>query len=368
MGVHVHVRLIAERVPEPVWERIYQDSLRLLRGWPDPPLGIGCRQVAGVRVTAYTREYERAQGWSVVGDASSRRVAEPFELPARLRIEEGFGDLERDAAGDASEALALRALAEEDSGKPSKLSHLFGSKTLGRPYHTLIVAVATLIENRLPGVALACGNFDTEDAERAREELARIFGEPFELPVLLEPARIRTRAPDLDAEGLSIRHTDQLAPGTAALYRSVLKRMRIKFLEELESKELVCTDLNQFCEVTRMAYSLLGIGLRDLTVQSPPTPVGEEPARILLGAIAEGVTAQNITLTDMAWDSIESADEDTWRFLLLLCQVKCDHLHMHQTLLAIYENPTLRVYVMDCWSGELVSSCGAALRTAERTS
>lgn len=359
MGIHVRVRLLRSQVSRATWERIYADSMRALRGWPDPPLGIGHREVAGVRVIAYTRNFERKDGWSIVGDANSRRGAESFELPTELHPSESpFGVGEAASMAVEPTMDVLQALAEEDAGKPSWLSCLLGSKTQGLPYHALIVAVATLIENRLPGVALACGDFDIEDADRACCELTRIFGEVFERPVLLDPARIHERVPDLDAASLSKRHTLRTVPEVAAILERFCESQRTGLPADLEAKALVCTDVDQLCEGTRMAFAILGIRLAGLASQMQPVPMGEGRVRIMLQAIAEGTQRQNIRLSDMAWDCIESTGDDTREFLYGLCQLECQRREVHQTYLAIYENPVVREHVMDFWRNELQSPRG----------
>lgn len=301
-------------------------------------------------MSARTRKFEREDGWSVVGDAKTRRCAETFELPVKLRIGKSCIGLEPSAAGADETAMdALQSLAEEDAGKPRRLSSLFGSRTQGEPYHSLIVAVATLIENRLPRLALACGDFDIEDADHARHWLDNIFGETFERPVLLEPKRIRARAPNLDAVGLSKRHTIQVAPELSPILRKIRERLNAQFSVDLEHIALVCTDVCQLDEGIRIGLKLLGTVLASAATHLPLVPTGQERARILLQTVAKRTTCQDIRLTDMAWDSIESADDETREFLYQFCHLESDGLEVRRAFLGIYENPVVRDHVMAAW-------------------
>lgn len=349
MGISVGIRLLVERVPERTWERVYADSLTLLQSWPDPPLGLGYREVAGIRVVAYTRAFVGADGWCVVRDANSRRGAESFELPRTLRSR-GAPIRTREAASkeadEMMDVLQALALENENDCKPSRLSCLLGSKTQGEPYHTLIVAVATLIENRLPGVALAYGDFDMEDADRACAELNRIFDEEFARPVLLEPMRIKDRVPSVDAESLSVRHVLQVEPEAAVLLERLRGARRSGIRGDLEATAVVCKNMNQLCEEARTAFRALGIRLAGLAEQLPPLPLGKDRRHKILRAIANGTCRQYQKLTDMAWDCIESADDETLEFLYRLSQLKCDQLEAHEAFRAIYENPVVREYVM----------------------
>ncbi|HEY5958267.1 MAG TPA: hypothetical protein VIV60_17000, partial [Polyangiaceae bacterium] len=298
MGVYVTVRLFRNLVSRSAWQRIYLDSQLLLRSWPNPPMGIGRRDIAGVPVVIYTLDVERENGWLVVGDADSKLGDESFELPEDLQLWRSTFAKEEilSTQGDQTTDV-IQALAEEDNivgNRPSRLTCLLGNKTQGLPYHSLIVAVATLIENRLPGVALASGDFGFPEADRACRELTRIFGEHFERPVLLEPARIHARVPQLDAVLLSERHTRRMDPRSAA----VLDRLYASQRTDLEAKALVCTDPNELSEGTRMTFTIMGIQLAGLTSSMSPPPNADDRLQIMLRATAEGTKRQGITLTD----------------------------------------------------------------------
>lgn len=95
---------------------------------------------------------------------------------------------------ESDEDILVRVMAP-DGGKGG-YANLFGNKTQGLPYHTMVLAIATLVENRLPGAAMAAGDIDATAALMACRELEKIFGESFSEPVLLSEGRVRARASD----------------------------------------------------------------------------------------------------------------------------------------------------------------------------
>jgi hypothetical protein len=198
------------------------------------------------------------------------------------------------------------------------------------------------------------GDFGIPDTDRPCRELSRIFAERFERPILLEPARIHERVPEVDAAMLSERHTRRIEPKAAAM----LERLYAMQRTEMQDKALVCTDANQLSDRARMALTVMGIRLAELTSQLSPIPKGEDVARTRLRTIAEGTKSQNMTLTDAAWDCIESAHDETLEFLYYACQFDCECLATHQVFRAVYENPSVRDYVVAQWRNELRSPKG----------
>lgn len=81
MGVRVRLSVNAAAIPADGWHRVYEETLRLLNSWPDPPLGIQERVIAGQKLVVYTRAFEHEEGWRIVGDARTRRRAESFDFP-----------------------------------------------------------------------------------------------------------------------------------------------------------------------------------------------------------------------------------------------------------------------------------------------
>ncbi|HKY41315.1 MAG TPA: hypothetical protein VJN18_35525, partial [Polyangiaceae bacterium] len=112
----------------------------------------------------------------------TKRTAESFDFPER------FG------AATSSELPGEEdALVELASDSETRCSTLFGNKTQSQPYHTLIVAVATLVENRFPGVAVVTGDLSRRDGQDACDLLQRALHEDFRPPVVLDAARMRDR-------------------------------------------------------------------------------------------------------------------------------------------------------------------------------
>src|SRR5690606_22674007 len=99
----------------------------------------------------------------------------------------------RQASRDSEVEDIVVAAARQDWSSANGLVTVFGSKTQGHPYHLALLAAAMLVEERFPQHAMASGNIDRGQAERARTMAARILGRDLELPVRVDPLRLLDR-------------------------------------------------------------------------------------------------------------------------------------------------------------------------------
>jgi hypothetical protein len=139
---------------------------------------------------------------------------------------------------------------------------LFGAKTQGLPYHTLIVALGLLVEHLLPGTAVVYGDISVEDGEQARRGLATILAEDVALPVVLDEGRMRQRlAVAMDGDALEAT-IDELTPADVKLdahHCAVLADLLgaldsspgACLRHDLERVVLSCRDLDQLAAETR---------------------------------------------------------------------------------------------------------------------
>src|ERR1043166_1160814 len=190
MGIHVNLAIVAERVSDESWRRIYKMACRVAGQWTPAPLSVAWRHIGSIRVAHYTPDIENEDGLYIVGDAKTFTTAEAFLFPATLGKRR-----HRPSGSSKSMYDVVVAIARENAPERQRLPYqeLFGDKTQGFPYHTLIVALGMLVEHFLPGTAVVHGDMSTEDCEKARQGLATILGEKVTLPVVMDEDRLRRR-------------------------------------------------------------------------------------------------------------------------------------------------------------------------------
>ena len=189
----VYLDVIEERVSYATWDWIYERARRVAKRWKPRPLALGWRQIGDVRVTQYVLDIKTEYGLCIVGDAETRTTGESFVFPpkvGRAASQCAVGG----SLGAADDVLvAVTHQHELAAAEFARISDLFGGKTLGLPYHILIVALGLLVENSLPGTAVVHGDISANDGNEAQRGLASILGEAFELPVVVDAERVRKR-------------------------------------------------------------------------------------------------------------------------------------------------------------------------------
>src|SRR5207237_4401708 len=120
-------------------------NLDVARAHPSQLMGYAWRPLLGRNVALYTKDIERSdqhgRHWCVVGDRTSMRFAESFELSR--------GDLGRRNARARKQDDLLDLVLDEPDDRGG--SRAFGAKTQGEPYHLPMVATGLLIEAWFPG-------------------------------------------------------------------------------------------------------------------------------------------------------------------------------------------------------------------------
>ena len=186
MGVHVILEVESAGIDTESWASAFDESAAMLEAWPTRLLGWGTRDIDGVRMPMYSRSIRddadpsRAR-LSLVGDRESLRCAESFSLPR------AFGP---GAGSSLRSAPDILVLAAEDYGVGRRLVRIFGEKTQGLPYHSAVMALGMLFEERFPRSAVLRGDIDREDADVARRMAAPILGRQLPLPVCVDAPRL----------------------------------------------------------------------------------------------------------------------------------------------------------------------------------
>jgi hypothetical protein len=354
MGICIHTIVDPKSISRSAWRRVYDETVTVLRAWPDPPIRPRYREIAGVELVVYSRDVVAPDGWHVLGDANSRLTAESIELSRTLGV-----DKPRDPPSD----IVLRALeAQSPPYEEGDLRWLLDNKTQNKPFHSLILAIAMLIEHRLPHAALAGGDFTPEQAQEAQARLEAILGETIPLPLAADLPRLRARLqphmknPELyeAIQTLSCRGTD------AAVFISLLNgSFGSRPHQEIEAA-VSCTDVSTLDQLTRDAFDLLMAQSKALFGR--PAAPGDPAERVafpaellaldprgLLEVIAAGTKTTYLRLTEMAWDDIQHASLSELHLLAMLATHPTSGLIAHQLRRAAFESPAIRRFCLEAW-------------------
>jgi hypothetical protein len=345
MGISIQVLVDPACITQAAWQRVYDETVAVLRGWPDPPIRPCYREIAGIEVIAYTRDVVHDTGWHICGDAISRRIAESIELPRELGVV---------LASPPSSEIVLRAL--DYDGR--NLRTLLNNKTHGRPFHTLVVAIAMLIEHRLPHAAFVGGDLTIRDARYAQAHLRAILGEVVPLPLCVDARRLRARLqPHLRGRALrkAVRRASVDTGGPAEWLAADLlgilgggpKRSRD---EEIEAA-VACTDVSTLGAPTRQAFVAFVAHAKALAERAElPAKLAQANAQRLLQTIASRTRATHLVLTEMAWAEIQRAGASELQLLATLAMGRTVGLVGHDIRRAIFESAAVRRFCLQAWA------------------
>ena len=357
MGIRIHTIVDPKSISRTAWQRVYDETITVLNNWPDPPLRPRFREIAGIELVAYSRDVVAPDGWHIIGDANSRLTAESIELPRMLGVDDP-----RDPPTD----IVLRALAAESPPySRGGLRWLLDNKTQNKPYHSLVLAIAMLLEHRLPHAAFMGGDFTPEQAQAAQPRLEAILHEHIPLPLAVDLPRLRTRLqPYLHGAELSEAVQTLSYRGTlGAVFISVLSgTFGSRPHQEIE-EAVSCTDVSTLDELTLASFELLIGQSKALFGHSTseseseafddpttfPPELLELDANALLAIIASGTRNTSLRLTEMAWDEIQRASLPELHLLAMLATHPTSGLTAHQLRRAIFESSTIRRFCLDAW-------------------
>lgn len=356
MGISIHTIIDPSCISKADWRRVYDETVTVLRAWPDAPLRPNYHHVAGTELVAYTRDVIGPDGWHICGDATTRRMGESIELPGALGVDDP-----RPPPAD----MPLRMVDPDDPPYQSGHFHwLLNNKTQGRPYHTLVLAVAMLIEHRLPHAALAGGDFTRDQAKEAQARLEPILGEVIPLPLAADPVRLHERPrPHLDDEALDAAMRELRCHGMlSGLIIGVLDgSFGSRAREEIESA-VACTDVSTLDDDTKLAFDFLMAQAKALFgvpgrpgepsehVGFPAELAGLDAAQLLPVIIGGRMTRSHLRLTEMAWDEIQRASVDELRLLAMLATHPTVGLVGYQLCCAVFESVAVRQLCLQAWN------------------
>lgn len=353
MGICIYTVVDPKHISRTAWQRVYDETVTVLRAWPDPPIRPRYRELAGVELVVYSRDVVAPEGWHICGDANSRLTAESIELPRKLGV---------DAPADPTTDIALRVLASQTPPyERGGLRWLLDNKTQNKPYHSLVLAIAMLIEHRLPHAALAGGDFTPEQAQAAQARLEAIVGEVVPLPLAADLPRLRARL-DPHMKGPAVYEAMQTLSCRGTLGAVFISLLSGSFgsrpHQEIE-EAVSCTDVSTLEQLTRDAFDLLMAQSKALfgrPIAADPDDRSAFPAELvaldareLLEVIASGTKQTYLRLTEMAWDEIQRASLPELQLLAMLASHPTSGLIAHQLRRAVFESVAIRRFCLQAW-------------------
>ena len=352
MGISVHLAVVAGRVSDAEWRKLYEKARHVALHWRPQPLSNGWRNIGAVRVIQYTPQFETTEGLHFVGDAESLTTAESFVFPATLTHRSApRGPWSR--LPSFQDDVVVAVAADLGEGARTDIQYLLGAKTQGLPYHVMIVALGLLVENALPGTAMVYGDLSPDDGEQARDGLAAILGEKFEPPVVMDVARLRSRlAASLDADAVN-QAVDGLGPHSTELYAMVRDLLAglcgqpsARVRHELEHVVATCCDPRQLHpgtqQLLRSLLDAIGSAIVRGEIRHRVEQLGASQAR---ESLARATQVRYLRLSSMAWDAVETADLDELAFLIGATCFDTTRWETHHAVRAVLENRALRQLV-----------------------
>lgn len=180
MGTYINLSIVPRRISNFEWEQVYDESLKLVNAFPFAD--VEKREYFGYELLVYAKAVEKTdpeRHWAIRGDLQSKRFAETFTL---------YRDISH------YQSAKLRSSQKNILFEEDRLQiDVFNSKTQGYEYHLYILAIAMLIESRLPKKSLVSGNIDYDQCVKAKQWANQFLSSPIEIPVRVDVDRLLSR-------------------------------------------------------------------------------------------------------------------------------------------------------------------------------
>lgn len=189
MGIQVKLDIIPEAIDPAAWASVYDETVRLLAGYPQGIIGLRECKIGSGRRLIYSRDFEHAvrdperRHWIISGDADSLQTGETFKLHRNLDHYR-----QRLFTAPPPPEAPVDLLGPNADGRT-----VFGDKTQGYPYHIPILATAMIIEAAFAPAALAGGDIDAGQSAEAQVLIDKVLGKRVPLPVRVDGGRLIDR-------------------------------------------------------------------------------------------------------------------------------------------------------------------------------
>lgn len=194
MGLFVYCGVNFKGIKKTQWNDVYEESLQIIENFPAFLIDVKTEEFFDEKRYSYTTKIinnkgENDEHWRTIGDLLSRKRAEDFSLYRHLdyylKSENEETQLDVDVLYANDELIYY-----SNSGNSTTV---FRNKTQGYPYHIAIMAVALLIENRLPNQAYIHGDITQGIAELVVKWLNSFLEKPVIMPICMEGDRLWKR-------------------------------------------------------------------------------------------------------------------------------------------------------------------------------
>ncbi|WP_040206380.1 hypothetical protein [Neobacillus jeddahensis] len=254
MGAYINLSILPRNISKLEWEQIYEESLRLVDAFPFAE--VAEREFFGYRLPVYVKAGENIapeRHWTISGDLNSKRFAETFTL---------YSDISHYQSAQL-ESSQKDILFEEDQREID----VFNSKTQGYEYHLYILAIAMLIESRLPRQSLVSGNIDYDQCVKAKQWADQYLSTPIEIPVRVDVDKLISRSAHFKNEMDQIQFIKEwlIADQEEILKMIYIRITKNTFLEWFCNELKSYSSLNQLGALKLLIYYLnVAADLNDL--------------------------------------------------------------------------------------------------------
>ncbi len=201
MGLSVQVNAHLNEIDSERWEAVWLTSLQLLEQFPGTLAALRVVDHKAGRRTLYSTDYlfevgKPEERWEVVGDLTSRRMAESYQLHRHVAF---YGASHRAKKPRGRDILWL---SPKDRDSHMTGTPLFGNKSQGYPYHYCMLAIGMLLECSFPKQAVVHGDINRGQAEKTLAWAEAVLHAPADLAdrhrcapsVAPAPERLRPRS------------------------------------------------------------------------------------------------------------------------------------------------------------------------------
>lgn len=186
MGIYIDLKILPNLIEPKMWDNVYEESLILLKNYPNRLMRIKREDLKFAHRLVYSSQLEGKDDgipyWEIMGDFKTMQTAESFEMSRDILHYKYSKKKKKENTTN-----ILIEMAKEES---DELSTVFGAKTQGEDYHTAVLAIAILVENRFPGAALVRGTITKFQAKKATEWANSLLKKKLEIPICLDASRL----------------------------------------------------------------------------------------------------------------------------------------------------------------------------------
>jgi len=193
MGISIGLLFDTKGVKSSTWQKIYNESLQLLNAWDFCDIRSDPESFPGTEWAFAAKAVERCLsdgkiGWQVCGDLATLNCAEDFVLYKDIdQHHERCRRRSRERACTDDDIYAQLAcdnfsLARHTKSIIPRATSLFNAKTQGYPYHLYVLAIALLIENRLPKRVAVFGDITRGQMRRAIDWANTVLDKKLQMP------------------------------------------------------------------------------------------------------------------------------------------------------------------------------------------